>query len=308
MREFGFGGGLDGIEEILCLGAHSDDIEFGCGATICELTRANPRVKITWVVFSAQGDREREARLGAKRFLGKAARSEVFVQQFRDGFFPSQGAEIKNFFEEIKPRVDPDVIFTHFRDDRHQDHRVLSDLSWNTFRNHLILEYEIPKYDGDLGAPNLYVPINEKAARYKARELCKIFGARQMSLVYSGLVYRIDENSGSGVWLSHRVRGGIPFAKGRALSSRAGHVTSQERALAFVREDALEEIFAPVCRNPVAAPDVVPTQKWTAGSNKHGGRSWQLSMESVPKQGRDQTRQPSFFGRKAWGTRLRVAE
>jgi LmbE family N-acetylglucosaminyl deacetylase len=175
MKEFGIAGLRSGFEKILCLGAHSDDIEIGCGATICEIVEANPRVHVTWVVFSAQGERDREARSGAKRFLGRKAHSEIIVQKFRDGFFPSQTAEIKEFFETIKTRVDPDVVFTHYRDDRHQDHRVLSDLAWNTFRNHLILEYEIPKYDGDLGTPNLYVPVEEKVARRKARELCAIF-------------------------------------------------------------------------------------------------------------------------------------
>jgi LmbE family N-acetylglucosaminyl deacetylase len=175
MREFGIAGLRGGIAHILCLGAHPDDIEIGCGATISEIVAANPRLNVIWVVFSAHGEREREARLGAKRFLRNAARSEVVVQHFRDGFFPSQSADIKDFFETIKTRVDPDVIFTHFREDRHQDHRVLSDLAWNTFRNHLILEYEIPKYDGDLGSPNLYVPIDEKRARLKAKDLCAIF-------------------------------------------------------------------------------------------------------------------------------------
>jgi LmbE family N-acetylglucosaminyl deacetylase len=175
MREFGISDLRGGFEKILCLGAHSDDIEIGCGGTIREIVKANPGIEVTWVVFSAHGEREREARLSAKRFLGGKVRREIIIQKFRDGYFPSQTAEIKDFFEAIKIRVDPDVVFTHYREDRHQDHRVLSDLAWNTFRNHLILEYEIPKYDGDLGTPNLYVPIAARVARSKARELCAIF-------------------------------------------------------------------------------------------------------------------------------------
>lgn len=165
----------EGIREVLCLGAHSDDIEIGCGGAILELIAANPGLRATWVVFSGDAKREAEARLAARRFLHGAGSSRVIVRQQRDGFFPAQMTEIKEFFEELKGISTPDVIFTHYRDDRHQDHRTISDLTWNTFRNHLVLEYEIPKYDGDLGTPNVFVPVSRKAARRKVNDVCSIF-------------------------------------------------------------------------------------------------------------------------------------
>src|SRR5262249_52790656 len=138
------------LERVLCLGAHSDDIEIGCGGTLLKLMADHPRLEIRWVVFSAEGARAAEARNSARAFLRRAGRSEVVIKDFRGSFFPFQVEQIKEFFETLKP-FEPDLIFTHYRDDRHQDHRVLSDLAWNTFRNHAILEYEVPKYDGDVG-------------------------------------------------------------------------------------------------------------------------------------------------------------
>ena len=170
-----FGDARKGIREVLCLGAHSDDIEIGCGGAILELIAANPGLRVLWVVFSADAKREVEARLAARRFLHGAGSSQVVVRKQRDGFFPPQMTEIKEFFEELKRISTPDIIFTHYRHDRHQDHRTISDLTWNTFRNHLVLEYEIPKYDGDLGTPNVFVPLSRKAARRKVNDVCSIF-------------------------------------------------------------------------------------------------------------------------------------
>jgi len=164
---------------ILCVGAHSDDIEIGCGGSILDLLDRHRNVEIDWIVFSGIGKREREARASAKSFLSGARRSRVTVEQFRDGFFPYQGAAIKKIFEAIKSRPSPDLVFTHYRDDRHQDHRVLSDLTWNTFRDHWILEYEIPKYDGDLGAPNCFVPITRRSCTRKIRYLQAAFGTQR---------------------------------------------------------------------------------------------------------------------------------
>ena len=163
------------IREVLCLGAHSDDIEIGCGGAILELASAHPGLRIVWVVFSGDARREAEARLSAKRFLRGAGSSQVVARKQRDGFFPAQLTEIKEFFEELKRISSPDLIFTHYRHDRHQDHRTISDLTWNTFRDHLVLEYEIPKYDGDLGTPNVFIPISRKAARQKVKDVCGIF-------------------------------------------------------------------------------------------------------------------------------------
>jgi LmbE family N-acetylglucosaminyl deacetylase len=164
---------------VLCLGAHSDDIELGCGGLLLRLIQERRRVDVDWVVFSAPGKRAAEARKSAALFLRGAHRAKVRLHRFRDGFFPHEGAAIKTIFERIKAGPAPDLVLTHYRDDRHQDHRVLSDLAWNTFRNHWILEYEIPKYDGDLGTPNVFVPIDEPTARRKVEHLERSFGSQR---------------------------------------------------------------------------------------------------------------------------------
>jgi len=156
---------------ILCLGAHSDDIEIGCGGTLLRLLETYTNVTCHWVVFTAEGPRTREARTGARRFLRGAADSRVTLQTFRNGFFPSQAAEIKASFEAIKTVVSPDLIFTNYRGDLHQDHRTVAELTWNTFRDHTILEYEVPKYDGDLGTPNVFFHLDGRTARRKVRLL-----------------------------------------------------------------------------------------------------------------------------------------
>jgi LmbE family N-acetylglucosaminyl deacetylase len=160
---------------LLCLGAHGDDIEIGCGGTVLQLLSARPNLRVVWVVFSSGGEREQEARTGASLFLQEAKEQKIIVKKFRDGFFPYQGTDIKEFFEELKQDVDPDLIFTHYRDDRHQDHRTISDLTWNTWRRHLILEYEIPKYDGDLGTPNCFVPLGKDACARKIQYIRDVF-------------------------------------------------------------------------------------------------------------------------------------
>ena len=157
------------VTRVLALGCHSDDIEIGCGATLLALTRARPDVEVTWVVLGAEGDRAMEARASAGRFLESAGAAEVVVHGFRDGFFPYVGAEVKDVFEQLKATIDPQVVFTHTRFDLHQDHRLVCELTWNTFRDHLIFEYEVPKYDGDLGTPNLFVPVTRELAEEKAR-------------------------------------------------------------------------------------------------------------------------------------------
>jgi LmbE family N-acetylglucosaminyl deacetylase len=163
------------LQRVLALGSHSDDIEIGCGATLLALSRARPELEITWVVLGADGEREREARASAKAFTNAAADSDVVVHGFRDGFFPYSGGEVKDVFEDLKSRLDPDVILTHARHDLHQDHRLVCELTWNTWRDHLILEYEIPKYDGDLGTPNVFVPVSEEIAREKVKLVLDAF-------------------------------------------------------------------------------------------------------------------------------------
>jgi LmbE family N-acetylglucosaminyl deacetylase len=155
------------IATVLAIGAHADDIEIGCGGTLLRLAETNPDADIHWVVLSADGPRADEARLSAAEFAAGFARASIEVQGFRDGFFPYDGGEIKEWFEALKGRVSPDVVFAHQRADLHQDHRLVSELTWNTFRNHLIFEYEIPKYDGDFGTPNVFVHLSEAIARRK---------------------------------------------------------------------------------------------------------------------------------------------
>lgn len=144
---------------VLCLGAHSDDIEIGCGGTILWLKEQFPTSELHWVVFSAAGIRGEEAQKAAELFAGSTNLRGPVIKSFRDGFMPFEGASVKEFFEDLKAKVSPDLIFTHNRKDAHQDHRLISELTSNTFRDHLILEYEIPKYDGDMGQPSLFVPL-----------------------------------------------------------------------------------------------------------------------------------------------------
>ena len=165
----------DSVLRILCLGAHSDDIEIGCGGTILRFLDDHPATEVVWVVFAASGQRRAEALESANLFLANARKKEIVIKEFRDGYFPYIGSDIKDFFEELKRKHSPDLILTHCRDDLHQDHRLVSELTWNTFRNHLILEYEIPKYDGDLGAPNFFVHLTEKLARRKTGILLQSF-------------------------------------------------------------------------------------------------------------------------------------
>lgn len=161
--------------QILCLGAHSDDIEIGCGGSIIRLLEEYKEAMVHWIVFSSTEDRVEEAGTSAELFLEKAGHKDIIVKDFRDGFFPYVGYEIKEYFEEIKKIVAPDVIFTHFFHDLHQDHRLISELTWNTFRNHLILEYEIIKYDGDLGSPNVFIHLERENARKKIDYILRIF-------------------------------------------------------------------------------------------------------------------------------------
>ncbi len=164
----------------LFLGAHSDDIEIGCGATILRLTSEYPDAVVKWVVFSADDHREDEARGSARSFLDGAdvATDDIIVHRFRESYFPHDGDAIKDAFEELKA-ISPDVVFTHRREDLHQDHRTVAELTWNTFRDHVVLEYEIPKYEGDLGHPNLFVPLSDEIAGRKVELLMEHFGTQR---------------------------------------------------------------------------------------------------------------------------------
>jgi LmbE family N-acetylglucosaminyl deacetylase len=164
---------------VLCLGAHSDDIEIGAGATLLSMIERGVRLEIHWCVLSGIGERGKEARASAADFLQDVTSPNVEVMTFKDGFFPQGGEEIKLWFEDLKGRVEPDIVLTHHRDDAHQDHREVCRLTWNTFRHHCILEYEIPKWDGDMGQPNVYVPISAHIVEHKIDLLTKHFGTQR---------------------------------------------------------------------------------------------------------------------------------
>jgi LmbE family N-acetylglucosaminyl deacetylase len=160
---------------LLAVGAHADDIEIGCGATILRLVDEHPGLSVDWLVLSGHGNRATEAADSAGAFLAGAGPTRVMVDRFRDGFFPYDGAAVKERFEQLKAEVAPDLVLTHRLEDRHQDHRLVAELTWNTFRGHLILEYEIPKYEGDLGQPNLFVPLDPGVGQRKVELLRKCF-------------------------------------------------------------------------------------------------------------------------------------
>ena len=172
-------GGRDRSLKVLCLGSHSDDIEIGCGGTVLRLREQYPQCEFHWVVFSAIGVREDEARRGAELFVGKSRIHGPLLKKFPDSFMGFMGAEVKTVFEELKKTISPDLVFTHNRQDAHQDHRLLAELTWNTFRDHLILEYEIPKYDGDLGQPNVFVQLETETSRQKVRFLMEAFQSQR---------------------------------------------------------------------------------------------------------------------------------
>ena len=160
---------------LLCLGAHCDDIEIGSGGTVLRLAEHYPELQVYWVVLSSSPVREKEARTSADRFLRGIRHKEIVIKDFRNSFFPFVGAQIKEYFEELKRQVSPDLVLTHTRGDLHQDHRLTCELTWNTFRDHLILEQEIPKYDGDLGAPNVFVPLEAAHCEAKVSTILEAF-------------------------------------------------------------------------------------------------------------------------------------
>src|SRR5262245_2011107 len=166
--------------KILCLGSHCDDIEIGCGGTLLKLIQSRRgNIIVHWVVFSSTAERENEARCSAQAFLKHAKQKSIVIQHFEDSFFPYSGGEIKKFMQALSRGFSPDLIFTHYRNDLHQDHRLIAELTWNAFRDHWILEYEVPKYDGDLGSPNLFVSLNEAVCSRKIRGLLDGFPSQR---------------------------------------------------------------------------------------------------------------------------------
>lgn len=204
MLDLNFAG--DGPLNILCLGAHCDDIEIGCGGMLLELLASGRQIHCTWVTFCSNETRALEATNSAERFLAKATGKTVEIYRFDDGFLPYVGAEVKKCFENLKTKLSPDLILTHYHADKHQDHRLVSELTYNTFRDHLILEYEIPKYDGDMGQPNSFFPISRVAAESKVQFLLDAYGTQGQKHWFSEEVFMgllrlrgMEINSGSGL-------------------------------------------------------------------------------------------------------------
>jgi LmbE family N-acetylglucosaminyl deacetylase len=175
---------------VLALGAHSDDIEIGAGGALLSWMEAGAKLDVRWCVASAIGDRADEARNSAADFLSGAARHEVVLGAFRDGYYPAESAAVKDWVEALKAGPKPDVILTHRRDDAHQDHRMICELTWNAFRDHLILEYEIPKWDGDMGQPNLYVPLSDAVLTRKIAFLEAHFGTQRSKAWFDSETFR----------------------------------------------------------------------------------------------------------------------
>ena len=178
------------VEQVLCLGAHCDDLEIGCGGTVLSLASTPKPPAFTWVVFTSDATREAEALRSAEMLLRGTVNARIIIKKFRNGFLPYEGALVKEAFEELKGIVSPDLILTHYRKDLHQDHRLISELTWNTFRDHLILEYEVPKYDGDLGVPNLFVPLDESLCRRKLDTILTSFTSQHGKRWFSEDLFR----------------------------------------------------------------------------------------------------------------------
>jgi LmbE family N-acetylglucosaminyl deacetylase len=177
------------LRRVLAIGCHADDIEIGCGGTLLGLTRSRPDVEVTWVVLGAEGDRAAEARTSAEDFLSGASSSKIVVHGFKDAYMPYYGESVKEAFEDLK-QIQPDLVLTHTRGDLHQDHRLACELTWNTFRDHLILEYEVPKWDGDLGRPNLYVPLTEDVVADKLELVLRHFPTQASKHWYDDETFR----------------------------------------------------------------------------------------------------------------------
>jgi LmbE family N-acetylglucosaminyl deacetylase len=195
-----------GALELLCIGAHSDDIEIGCGGTILRLLNERPGSRVRWVVLSASAEREAEARMSAAAFLAAAAQADVEIEHFRESYFPDSWAEIKDFFNELRHRIEPDLILCHHRHDEHQDHRTVGRLAWNTWRRHIIAEYEILKYDGDLGHPNVFVPLSSVVANRKLELIFKHFNSQ-------GDKHWFRPEALSGLMALRGVEAGVPLAE-----------------------------------------------------------------------------------------------
>jgi LmbE family N-acetylglucosaminyl deacetylase len=199
--------------ELLCVGAHSDDIEIGCGGTLLRLLQDGVVGAVTWVVLSGDARRAAEAKRAARRVLGRRPDTRIVQQSFRESYFPYVAVPIKEFFDQLGREVAPDVVFTHYRSDRHQDHRLVSELTYNTFRNHAILEYEIMKTDGDLGQPNVYVPLDRATVRRKNKIILDSFVSQHDKPWF-------DEDAFAGLMRLRGIEAGAPSGYAEAFYAR----------------------------------------------------------------------------------------
>jgi LmbE family N-acetylglucosaminyl deacetylase len=165
--------------DVLCIGAHCDDIEIGCGGTLLALQQRHARLRVHWLILSSEPARRAEALRSAHAFVRPAARGEVRVHDLPDGHLPAHYAQVKALFADLRRAVEPDCVLSHHGADRHQDHALLSEVTWQTFRDHIIWEYEIPKYDGDLVTPNVYVPLPAELAQRKVDTIIKVFASQR---------------------------------------------------------------------------------------------------------------------------------
>lgn len=204
---------LESLKTVLCVGAHCDDIEIGCGGTLLTLLSRHKGVSVHWLVLTSTPERRDEAAAGADRFLADAASREVEILDHRDGYLPYSGRDVKDTFEDLKKRVAPDIVFTHYRHDLHQDHRLACELTWNTYRDHLILEYEIPKWDGDLGNPNLFVPLEAETATKKASDVVSCFASQRQK-------HWFTEDTFLSVMRLRGIEGNAPSGYAEAFHSR----------------------------------------------------------------------------------------
>ena len=185
------------IQKILCIGSHADDIEIGCGGTMLKILAATKSISVYWVILSADGQRAKESLRSAEVFLADAQDKKIVTLDFQDAFFPYCSPKLKTYFYQLRSEFEPDLIFTHHLQDRHQDHRLVSELTWNTFRDHLIFEYEIPKYEGDLGKPNVFVSLPESTCRHKISTIIDSFESQQSRSWFSADIF----------WALLRIRG-----------------------------------------------------------------------------------------------------
>lgn len=137
------------------------------------------KLDVTWAVMSAAGERATEAGRSAKALLRRAVSLQLHMGDLPDSQFPAEFARAKQFMNDVRDSCQPDLVFTHWLDDRHQDHRLVGELTWQTWRDHLILEYDVPKFEGDLFCPNAFVPLSRSVAQRKSNHLMRYFGSQR---------------------------------------------------------------------------------------------------------------------------------